>query len=69
MRLEDPETKTEGTMTTPGRMRSAYAAAPLRGGKRLEKKKARGGRRKSLKRLDSAKEMEGINLDFLPVFL
>jgi hypothetical protein len=34
-----------------------------------KKKKGHGGRRKSLIRLDSAKEMEGFNLDFLPVFL
>jgi hypothetical protein len=32
-------------------------------------KKGRGGRHNPLKRLGSAKEMEGFNLDFLPVFL
>jgi hypothetical protein len=45
------------------RTRNAYVAAAPQS---RNTKKSRGGPRKSLERLDAAKEMEGINLDFLP---
>jgi hypothetical protein len=47
-------------------MSNARAAAALWGRIRPKKKKAVGGRRKSLKRLVSEKEMRNLNLDFLP---
>jgi hypothetical protein len=48
------------------RTRNADVATAPQGRKRPKNRKCRWGRRKSLKRLDSAKEMEEINLDFLP---
>ena len=45
---------------------TAYVVAAPQSRNRLKFKNAVGGRRKSLKRLDSAKEIEGFNLDFVP---
>ena len=66
IRSEEPETKTEGPTMNPGRTRNAYVAAAPQSRNRLKTKKYHGGRRKSLKRLNSAKESEAFNLDFLP---
>jgi hypothetical protein len=66
IRSEEPETKTEGPTMNPGRTRNAYVAAAPQSRNRLKTKKYYGGRRKSLKRLDSAKESVAFNLDFLP---
>ena len=49
-----------------GMTRGRLPAAPFEAGSGAEKKKGPGGRRKSLKRLHSAKESEGFNLDFVP---
>ena len=49
-----------------GMTRGRLPAAPFEAGSGAEKKKGPGGRRKSLKTLDSAKEIEGFNLDFVP---
>ena len=63
---EEPKTKTEGPTMNPGRTRDAYFAAAFEAGIGFEKKKCLGGQRKSLKRLNSAKESEAFNLDFVP---
>jgi hypothetical protein len=62
-------TKTERSDKNPKRTSNACSVGlPLESG-RIRKEKCRGGRRKSLIRPDSAKEMEGFNLDFLPIGL
>jgi hypothetical protein len=55
------ETKTDGTTNSPKRT----SVAPLRPEAR-KKEKGRGGRRNPLIRLDSAKEIQGFDLDFIP---
>jgi hypothetical protein len=60
------ETKTKRNEKHPGGEQAAPAPAPAFEAGGCAKEKSRGGRRKSLKRLNPAKEMEGFNLDFLP---
>ena len=59
------ETTDDETEANPSRPRRA-APKPELG---LKNEKCRGDRRKSLKRLNSAKKIEGFKLDFLPLFL
>ena len=64
MRPEEPETKTEGTTNKAGRTSSAPSAAAPQDRKSARKEKGRWGRRKSLIRLNSAKEIEGFEFGF-----
>jgi len=48
----------------PGRTRNAYFAAAQEAESASKRKYAGGGQRKSLKRLNSAKEIQGFELDF-----
>jgi len=63
---EELKTKTEGpTNNLAANTRACFAAA-FEAGIGFEKKKCRGGQRKSLKRLESAKELRHLNLDIVP---
>jgi hypothetical protein len=60
-----PKTKTEGTINSPNEQ-ATPALRPRPEAGSGPKGKGRGGRRNPLIRLDSAKEMRDLNLDFLP---
>jgi hypothetical protein len=66
-KLEEPKRKQKERENDPKQTSNACAAvAPFEPGSGPKRKNGPGGRRKSLIRLVSAKEIQGFNLDFLP---
>ena len=68
-RPEEPKTKTEGTDDKPEANTPIFAAAFEAEFELPKAKKCCGGHRKFLKRLNSAKESEHFDLDFVPADL